>query len=156
MTTCKLTLDLVPSTCWFSNVRSCVSKKRWDKIKSRVCSQAWDTCQICGGVGPRHPVECHEVWSYDDTKQIQKLVGMVALCPACHQVKHFGLAQIKGKGEVALQHLMQVNQWTQKRAEKHIKESFERWAERSKKKWKLDISHLSDYGIDVAEIKEPR
>lgn len=150
----KLSLDLVPATCWFSNVRSAVSKKRWEKIRSQVASQAWDTCQICGGIGPRHPVECHEVWSYDDTKQIQKLVGMVALCPDCHQVKHFGLAQVNGKGEIALKHLMKINEWTETRAERYVKAAFELWAERSKKKWKLDISHLSEYGIDTSKIKE--
>lgn len=149
----KLLIELVPSTCWFSNVRSEVTKKQWDWIKKQVFGQAWDTCQICGGAGSSHPVECHEIWHYDDEQLIQKLMGMIALCPACHQVKHFGLAQINGKGEQALKHLMEVNNITQKRAEKHIKNAFQRWAERSKKKWELDISHLSEYGIDISKLR---
>ena len=28
----KLTIELVPSTAWYSNVRSNVSKEEWDKI----------------------------------------------------------------------------------------------------------------------------
>lgn len=150
----KLDIELIPATCWFSNVRSAVSKKRWDRIKIQVSDKAWSTCEICGGVGPKHPVECHEIWSYDDHNQIQKLVGMVALCPDCHQVKHLGFAQTQGKGDQALQHLMKVNNLTQPQAEKYVKRAFERWARRSQKKWALDISHLSEYGIDTSKIKE--
>ena len=149
----RLEIELVPATCWFSNVRSAVTKKRWDKIKQQVSTQAWDTCRICGGVGPKHPVECHEIWSYDDINQIQKLLGMLALCPDCHRVKHFGLAQVQGKEEVALQHLMKVNELSRKQAEQYVQAAFARWAERSIKKWTLDISYLSEYGIDVSKIK---
>lgn len=150
----KLEIELVPETCWFSNVRSAVSKKEWDRIKSQVSSQAWDTCQICGGVGDKHPVECHEIWSYDDDKLIQKLEGMIALCPSCHQVKHFGFAQISGKAEQAFQHLMKINRLTKIQAEKYVKAAFQQWAQRSEKEWQLDISHLSEYGIDTSEIEE--
>jgi hypothetical protein len=150
----KLEIELVPSSCWFSNVRSEVSKKRWDYIRKQVASQAWDVCQICGGVGAKQPLHCHEIWHYDDQKQIQKLVGMIALCPACHQVKHFGFAQVRGKGDQALRYLMKVNKLTQKEAEKYVKSAFLLWAERSKKKWALDISHLSEYGIDVKKLRK--
>lgn len=149
----RLEIELVPATCWFSNVRSAVTKKRWDKIKQQVSTRAWDTCRICGGVGPKHPVECHEIWAYDDTNQIQKLLGMLALCPDCHRVKHFGLAQVRGKEEAALQHLMKVNGLPRKEAEQYVQAAFARWAERSTKKWTLDISYLSEHGIDVSKIK---
>lgn len=149
----KLECELVPATCWFSNVRSAVSRAQWDKIRKQVYAQAWDVCQICGGVGPKHPVEAHEIWSYDDHNQIQKLVGMIALCPDCHQVKHFGFAQSQGKGELAMQHLMKVNKLTKKQAIKYLNGVMEQWVERSKKNWKLDISHLSEYGIDTSELK---
>lgn len=149
----RLSIELVPQSCWFSNVRSVVSKTQWDKIRKQVATKAWDVCEICGGVGPNYPVECHEIWSYDDKKQIQKLEGMIALCPDCHRVKHFGFAQIQGKGKEALQHLMKINDLTKKRAEKYVKEAFELWALRSTKKWALDISYLSEYGIDTNKIK---
>jgi hypothetical protein len=55
-------------------------------------------CEICGGRGPEHPVECHERWRYNDLIRTQTLVRMIALCPACHQVKHVGLANVRGKG----------------------------------------------------------
>lgn len=149
----KLTIELVPSTCWFSNVRSAVSKKQWNNIKKIVTSQAWDVCEICGGVGPKHPVECHEIWDYDDVTHIQKLIGMIALCPDCHMVKHFGLAQIQGKEKQALNHLMKVNSLSKKEAQTYINKAFATWQLRSSHDWTLDISFLKNYGIDL-EIEE--
>lgn len=150
----KLTIELVPSTCWFSNVRAVLTKAQWDILKRQVASAAYDTCQICGGVGPKHPVECHEIWNYDDKNLIQKLKGMIALCPACHMVKHIGFARIQGKEKQAIQHLMKINKMTRKAADTYINKAFECWKERSQKEWELDISSLKDYGIDISKIKK--
>lgn len=150
----RLLLDLVPSSSWMNNVRACVSARQWDLIKSEVASKAYNMCEICGGIGPKHPVECHEIWEYDDLNLIQKLVGMIALCPACHGVKHMGMSNVLGRGEAAIKHFMKINKISRKEADKIISESFNKWAERSKKQWTLDISLLKDYGIDVKKIKK--
>ncbi len=149
-----LTIELVPSTCWFSNVRAVLSKSQWNVVKKQVSTAAYDTCQICGGTGPKHPVECHEIWHYDERKLIQKLMGMIALCPACHMVKHIGLARLRGKEERAIRHLMKINKITRPAALTYVQQAFEQWQERSQKEWKLDISCLKDYGIDVEKIKK--
>jgi len=57
----RLTVELVPSTCWYTNVRSNVSKAVWDRLRRRVATDAGKSCEICGGRGGRWPVECHEV-----------------------------------------------------------------------------------------------
>jgi hypothetical protein len=150
----RLTIELVPQSCWFSNVRAVVSQSQWDRLRIQVYKQANYICQICGGVGPKHPVECHEIWHYDDKKLIQTLEGMIALCPNCHMVKHIGLAEIQNKSEQALQHFMKVNGLKKKEAKQHINAAFTKWSERSAKLWKLDISLLERYGIDVEKIKK--
>lgn len=150
----KLSIELVPSTSWFANVRAVLTKKQWDAVKAQVAGKAWHTCEICGGVGPKHPVECHEIWNYDDDNSIQKLEGMIALCPDCHMVKHMGLAQVRGKSEEATLHLMKVNKINRKDAELYIKGVFFTWAHRSRKQWTLDISCLEEYGIDISKIKK--
>jgi hypothetical protein len=152
--TLPLTLDLVPSTSWFNNVRAVLTKKQWDTVRFKVFAKAYDTCEICGGIGPKHPVECHEIWEYDDSELIQKLVGMISLCPDCHMVKHMGLAQIKGNGEKAMKHFMKVNKVKRAEADKFVFDAFVQWAKRSKRKWTLDISLLKDYGINVQKIEE--
>ena len=141
----KLTVELVPKTCWYSNVRSNVSTAEWDRIRKQVYQKANHVCEICGGVGKRHPVECHEVWAYDDEKHIQKLVRMTALCPACHSVKHLGRALAVGIFEDALGQLMRVNGIGYLEARQYTQEVFAKWKERSQHKWKLNIDHLVEY-----------
>lgn len=148
-----LTIELIPQSSFFSNVRSHVSQKEWDLIRKQVYTNAKNVCEICGGVGPKHPIEAHEIWHYDDKTLVQKLVGMIGLCPNCHSVKHIGLAQIQGRAEKALKHFMVVNKVSKKEADKYLEDSFEEWDKRSKKKWKLDISILNQYGIDTNKIK---
>lgn len=145
----KLSIELVPSSSWFNNVRAVLTQAQWDVLRKQVYSEAWDMCQVCGGVDSKHPVECHEIWNYDDKNLIQKLEGMIALCPNCHMVKHIGLAQIQNKGVKALKHLMKINGLKKKEAEQYIAEAFAVWEKRSRKSWTLDISYLERYGIDV-------
>jgi Zn finger protein HypA/HybF involved in hydrogenase expression len=142
----KLTIELVPKTSWYSNVRSNVTTAQWDSIRKKCYARAKFKCELCGDVGTnqgfKHPVECHEIWHYDDEKLIQKLNGLIALCPNCHSVKHIGLSQLKGRGEIAIQQLMKVNNMTREEAYSYIKKSFELWSKRSQFDWTLDISEL--------------
>ena len=107
----KLTIESVPTTCWFSNVRDHVSAAAWKKIALVVAKEAGSRCEICGGRGHRHPVECHEVWFYDDKTLTQKLVRLIALCPRCHEVKHIGLAKRRGRLNKALEHMAGLKSW---------------------------------------------
>jgi len=92
----RLTVELVPSTCWYTNVRSNVSKAVWDRLRGEVAADAGNRCEVCGGRGRRWPVECHEMWDYDDDRKIQRLERLVALCPACHEVKQASLVSKPG------------------------------------------------------------
>jgi hypothetical protein len=150
----RLTVELVPRTCWFSNVRDRVSREDWDRMRSRVYEHAGSRCEVCGGRGSKHPVECHEVWEYDERTAVQRLVRMIALCPACHEVKHIGLAGIKGRGEIAAKHLAAVNDWTAQLTAQYIDQAFVAWEKRSARTWSLDVSALAAYGIDPLVIAE--
>lgn len=141
----KLSIELVPSSSWYTNVRSQVSKQEWDTIRRKVYKAANYQCEICGGVGNRHPVECHEVWNYNEKTHIQKLVRMIALCPACHEVKHIGLAQIRGRLDAAVIHMASVNKWTMNKAREYVMKAFTLWNERSQIQWELDLSNLDPY-----------
>ena len=141
----KLTIELVPQTCWYSNVRSNVTKKDWDIIRKKCYSNANYKCEICGGVGKTHPVECHEIWEYDDTNLTQKLIGLISLCPTCHKVKHIGLARINGEDQICINQLMKVNKWDRTTTLLHIDEAFKLWEFRSQSKWILNIDFLKTY-----------
>jgi hypothetical protein len=148
----RLSIELVPKSCWFSNLRSGLSTEQWGVLRKRVYKSAGYRCQICNGRGPEHPVEAHETWSYDDVSCVQRLECVRALCPSCHTVKHFGLATIRGKEQTARRHLMDVNMWDAETASSYIDYSFAQWRQRSRSSWSLDLSHLKAYGYSAEEI----
>jgi hypothetical protein len=156
----KLTIELVPKTCHFSNVRTCVSTSEWDKIRKLSYASANNKCEICGSdgleQGYKHRVECHEIWEYDDKNHIQTLGGLISLCPTCHQVKHIGRAIAIGKEKDCFNQMAKVNKWTPQQIQEHIVESFKLHKTRSKHKWGLDLSLLSKdpYNIELKENTE--
>lgn len=157
MSSPKLTVELVPEPCWFSNVRSEVSRSDWDKIKQFTFQAAQRRCEICGGRGPKWPVECHEVWQYTEFPEthhirahgVQRLIQFVALCPACHEVKHLGLAELRERLDQALMHLAMVNQWSAQQAQQYRTQALAIWARRSQLPWLLDLSYLDRLNIQV-------
>jgi len=144
---CRLGLDLVPQSSFFQNLRSELRPRDWDILRRAAYQAAGNVCEICGGRGRRHPVEAHEVWDYDAAGAVQRLAGIIALCPDCHMVKHFGLAQLRGQENKARKHLAKINGWTKQEVDNHIHESFIEWHERSATVWELDLSWLVDKGI---------
>jgi hypothetical protein len=150
----QLTVELVPKTSWYNNARALVDEVTWDRIRRQVWRQADYRCEVCGGRGPEHPVECHEMWRYDDRTRVQLLVRMIALCPDCHQVKHMGFASVRGKSAQARAHLARVNGWTLAQADACIAEAFRVWAQRSQGPWILDLEGLRPYvlGNEYARI----
>lgn len=149
MTQYPLTIELVPKTAWYTNVRSNVSKEEWDRIRKKCYLNAGYVCEICGDTGlnqnHKHPVECHEIWQYDDENHVQKLTGLIALCPNCHTVKHPGLAQMKGKLDIVIRQLQKVNSMTFEEATEYLQHSFLIWNVRSQHQWTLDIEYLRTY-----------
>src|SRR5579872_3039063 len=139
--TLKLQVELVPGSCFWSNVRSNVTRTQWDKIRHAVYQKANYTCEICGGKGTQHPVECHEVWVYDDVTLTQRLSFFQAICPLCHEVKHIGLAGVRGYGERATTRFQEVNALKKTSAEKILAAVWKQWRIRSRQEWILDIEH---------------
>jgi 5-methylcytosine-specific restriction endonuclease McrA len=152
----RLTVELVPSTSWFSNLRSELSKDDWDRLRRPVFERAGGRCEVCGGRGAQHPVECHEVWEYDDRQHVQRLVGLVALCPACHEAKHMGYASSMGRGAQARTHLARVNSWSMDDVELYLETQFEQWSRRSQHEWSLDLSWLRQFGMDVSPSRDKK
>ena len=150
----RLTIELVPATC-LKNLRNVLPRKQWDTLRRRTYREAGGRCEICGGQGSRHPVECHEVWEYDDRHHVQRLLRLVALCPACHAVKHMGFSGTIGRLDEALAHLVAVNSWPAERAVAYTKAAFAQRLERSQHDWVLDLDALRDYGLDPDSV-EPK
>ena len=103
----KLNFELVPDGCWYSNLRSLLSKKQWDFLRADAKARADGRCTICGRKTDK--LEAHERWSYDEKNAVQKLEDIVAVCKDCHSVIHIGRTQLVGNEERAEKHYMKVN-----------------------------------------------
>lgn len=148
----KLEIELVPQTCWCSNVRNHITKKQWEMVKESVAKKAGDKCEICGGRGRKWATECHEIWGYGDAVRMQTLLGLIALCPDCHIAKHFGMARIRGKDKQAMWHMCRVNGWTIEQGVDHVNAQFDVWKERSTHEWSVDLSFMQRaFGITIEE-----
>jgi len=149
----NLFIDLVPNTCWFTNVRSCVHPKDWDRLRRYVYERVNYICECCNIDTQKSNIilEAHERWDYNEETQTQKLVRIVALCLNCHQSTHIGLAGLKGKGEEAKEHIKRVRNFTEQEYQKHKNEAFEIWNKRNKINWALDLSLITCNNIKLSK-----
>ena len=140
----KLNFELVPDSCWYSNLRSILTKQQWYAISKKVRAAAGGRCQICGAPSAR--LEAHERWEYDEERAVQRLSAIVAVCPACHAVIHIGRTQLKGDVRAAEDHFMQVNGCNYAEYRRALGEANEAHRRRNKvPEWSLDISKLIEY-----------
>jgi hypothetical protein len=148
-----LFVDLIPKSCWFSNVRTCIADKDWERLRRLVVNRAGHRCEACGQGENRDVkrwLEAHERWEYEDTTQVQRLKRIVCLCTDCHTTTHFGLARIKGLDGQARAHLRSVTGMSERDTADHIDAAFAVWIDRSAREWTLDLSILIDAGITLA------
>lgn len=139
----KLKFELVPDSCWYSNLRSLLPPGGWDIIRKKAYARAGGRCMIC--LSPEKRLEAHEVWSYDEENAVQKLEGVIAVCRRCHAVIHIGRTQLTGGEREAEAHFMKVNGCTYAEYRKALGEANEAHRRRNKiPEWKLDLSVLPE------------
>jgi hypothetical protein len=147
----RLTIELVPATCWHANLRDILTPAGWGTLRRRVLVAFGNRCAICGASGRLH---CHEVWRYDDAAHIQTLDGCLALCSLCHHVKHLGMAsRLAAQGKLDYErivaHFLRVNGCDRATFERHRAAAFALFEQRSRHEWTTDFGfspllHLSD------------
>ena len=145
-----LFVDLVPSTCWFTNARSCLTQQDWERIRRMVLGRADRRCEVCQAGADRDVqrwLEVHERWAYDDNTCVQTLRRLICLCTPCHTATHYGLAQLRGHDAAARDHLMQVTRFSPEQADQRIYDAFTLWRDRSRHTWTLDLSLLTSAGV---------
>lgn len=143
-----LFVDLIPRSCWFTNARTCIDARDWERVRQMVLQRADRTCEACkDSSNPR--LEVHERWKFIARTHVQTLRRLILLCARCHEATHFGRASIIGRGEEAMAHLRRVTGMTKSQATAHLERAFARWTERSDQSWELDLSMLAKAGIRV-------
>ncbi len=138
----KLTFEMVPEECWYSNLRSVLKPEDWDVVRRDAYARAKGRCTICG---VRGRLEAHEKWSYDDERALQKLEDVVALCHSCHEVKHISRTQLMGRGMDAMEHFQKVNACSQMEFHAALSEANEEYLRRNRiEGWVTDVSWLEN------------
>lgn len=143
-----LTIELVPQTSWYDNMRKALPKTEWDRLRQRTYAAYGHQCGICGAKGKLH---CHERWVYDEHTRTQTLIGFIALCEWCHHVKHIGLAGVlASRGQIrfecVIRHFMKVNNCDRRTFEAHENAAFDLWDERSRHDWRVDLGAYARMG----------
>jgi hypothetical protein len=140
----KLNFELVPDSCWYSNLRSLLPPGGWDVVRKKAYARAGGKCMVCGA--PTTRLEAHEQWTYDEKNKVQKLANIIAVCRPCHEVIHIGRTQLMGREREASEHFMKVNNCTYAEYRKALGEATEVHRRRNQvDEWQLDISKLKDF-----------
>jgi hypothetical protein len=148
----RLTVEIVPTSLHGKSPREVLGKAWWDKRRRQAYAAAGYRCEICGGVGPRHPVEAHERYEYDQQARppVQRVLAIIAVCPACHAVKHLyrthAISRERGDPAIyqaALDHLATVNGWDPGQVRGYLDEVRAEYLRREALgRWTQDVSAL--------------
>lgn len=130
----KYAPSILPFGAWGQNARQ--FPKVWKKIREAAIYKADHRCEVCGAEGR---VECHEEWSFDAVKRIQRLEQIKVLCPACHETQHTGRARMLGRMEQVVAHICKINSISQSEAIEAINSAVERAVSMNDIVWSLDI-----------------
>jgi len=121
----KLKIEPIPISIWGLSLANRLPKEEWDDLRQRVYRDADYRCEICGR--NNQTLHCHEVWSHDEKKGIQRLVRLECCCELCHDVHHLGRSkEVKSKSYVdkLVKHWCTVNKKTRRDFEKYEQEIF--------------------------------
>lgn len=140
----KLCFELVPDSCWYSNLRSILSPAQWDVVRKDAYARADGKCMICGA--PCRRLEAHERWEYDEENAVQKLKDVVAVCVKCHEVIHIGRTTLMGREREAEEHFMKVNSCSYAEYRSALGKANEDHRRRNRiPEWKLDLRWLQRF-----------
>lgn len=140
----KLDFEFVPDSCWYSNLRTILSKRQWDFIRQDAKNRAEGKCVICGRKTSR--LEAHEKWSYDQNNAVQKLEDVIAVCHDCHSVIHMGRTQLMGDASRAENHFMSVNKCNYAQFRERLGKANVEHQQRNKiSEWKIDLTWLKRF-----------
>ena len=146
----RLAVDLIPTTCWYTSVRSCVEPDDWKRISLGVKLRAGRKCELCGTPANREQdihLEPHERFDYVDGTQVLK--RLVCACSRCHHAIHYDLAEAIDEEQAAREHLRLTNGWDDASLDQHLRKANALWKERSGRQWELDLSIIENAGITV-------
>jgi hypothetical protein len=170
----RLRMELVPRPLWGRNLRSpdAFGQVLWEKYRNFLITEPGVRCAVCcapvqgsSGWMDYRGFQCHEVWEYQEKKTVGTavLLRVAVTCIYCHDVHHFGSTKerlMSGKITIdqfddRIKHFCEVNQCGQDVFNTHYWQSFDIFARRNKKQWKIDWGDF-DFAVGRAERCGPK
>jgi hypothetical protein len=152
-----LFVDLVPSSCWFTNARSCMAGRDWERVRRLVVGRAGRRCEVpgCGAQEARAReiwLEVHERWEYltGPSGRVQVLRRLVCLCTWCPHGDSFWVRRCPRRGPGSLRAPAHRDRHDRGGRPRHIDAAFALWRQRSAAAWDLDLSILTAAGVSLA------
>lgn len=138
-------VDLIPETSWCASLANLLTSSAWNRVRSGPLLRAGG-CEDCGS---RDKIECHEIWTYDEDRGVQRLQALRAVCADCHETYHLGLASVRGRYSLALGRLMLINRLDRLELREFEDEIFDKFNRRSEIDWTLDLSIIAGMGLEL-------
>lgn len=153
--------EFIPKFQNFRNARSGLEflykdKSLWKSIRDSVEAEYQGACMICGKTSQENEqdpkkkhstnTECHEVWSYNDYKGIQKLEELQPLCNQCHSIKHINrFFKDKITQDYYFLKYSEINSIEEQQAKIDYLFAHDYQKKLNDKQFKLDLSLLNNY-----------
>lgn len=134
----KLLPVLIPRPLWGINAHDLVERDCWEKIRRDTFLRDKKRCVICGKQGP---LECHEVFTFDDANGIATLARLESRCSTCHACNHLGrLYKRNPPGfKQALVYLAKINKMQPQEVIDLVKDAFKLHKARTRP-WEMKVA----------------
>ena len=142
---------MVPQMAWGRNLRAVLHPEQWDVVRGAAYAATDKRCRVCAGRDAGGRIEADEDWEYDDEALTFTLKDVVALCPACHHVVHWGKSMGDGREHETYAQLMYVNRWSRPVAERVVAAAYAEWRRRALLPWTGDYSWVTrTHGFEIS------
>lgn len=143
--------ELVPSPLWGRSAARLLPRAGWRRVRARQIEAVGHACQVCGHA-PDKGLICHERWLLEPPRAI--LAQLRLQCRRCDLATHIGLADSRGRGDVARWQLARVNQITMEEVELLVEGAYERHATLSRhREWTVEVhAPLVDVHPELADL----
>lgn len=133
----KLIPVLIPKPLWGVNAHNLLEGQCWQNIRRNTFLRSDYCCVICQR---KKPLECHEVFKFDDEKGVAVLLRLEGRCEDCHACNHLGrLKKVNPKGfKRALAYIGFVNQITPQVVIRIVGEAFDVHKSRTRP-WEMKV-----------------
>lgn len=143
-------VDLIPRTAWHASLNNILMKSSWDALREETAARSGG-CEECG---IRTGIECHEFWSYDQALRVQRLISLEALCWQCHETRHLGFADMRGRLTEVFDRLCVINRIMDEERREYLDLINALFRYRSEFEWSMDVSVLAGRGMKVKKAVE--